>query len=158
MSKNCNAIDSKDVTYIIENPWEISEYEWSLQDKSSLERTHWYILTRLEIAKNGGFLRIWKTTEQQPIAILGCLKTGNHEFETFFIASNHMKDHTLKISFEMRDMLREQAVNFKGYTCYLYSISNHPNQINWFKFLGFTYKPEKDTGLRRYFEYVASKS
>ncbi|GGD33323.1 hypothetical protein [Flavobacterium orientale] len=155
MSKNCDVIDSSDVTYIIENPWDVSEYEWNLQDKSDLEGTHLFILNKLKIASNGGFSRMWKTSDQKPIAILGCLKIGDKEFETFFIASKHMQDHTLKISFEMRDMLREQSVNFKGYTCYLYSISNHPNQMKWFKFLGFINKPERDTGLNRYFEYVS---
>jgi hypothetical protein len=155
MPKNFDIIDSKDVTYIIENPWDVSEYEWNLQDKSDLERTHLFILNKLKIASNGGFSRIWKTSDQKPIAILGCLKIGDKEFETFFIASKHMQDHTLKISFEMRDMLRDQSVNFKGYTCYLYSISNHPNQMKWFKFLGFINKPERDTGLNRYFEYFS---
>jgi hypothetical protein len=78
-----------------------------------------HILNELKIAENGGVSRIWRTAEQKPIAILGCLKREEKKYETFFVASKHMQDHTLKISFEMRDMLREQSIIFRGYTCYL---------------------------------------
>ena len=158
MANNCDVIDSEDILYILENPWTISEKEWNLYEKSQIDQSHFYVENQLKLAANGGYSRIWKTEDNEPIAILGCLKKEDQKFETFFVASKHMEKYTLKISFEMRDLLREQAALFKGYTCYLYSISDHPHQITWFKFLGFTYIPERNTGVKRYFEYVSPKS
>lgn len=157
MALNSSNILSEDIIYILENPWDISQKEWSLYEKSQIERSHLYILDQLKIAENGGVSRIWRTAEQKPIAILGCLKREEKKFETFFVASKHMEDHALKISFEMRDLLREQSTVFKDSTCFLYSTSDHPNQITWFKFMGFTYIPERNTGLSRYFEYNSPK-
>lgn len=157
MSKNSTDIVSEDIMYILENPWNISEKEWNLYEKNHIERSHLYILNQLKAAEHGGMSKIWRTAEQKPIAILGCLKREEKKFETFFVASKHMEGNGLKISFEMRDLLREQSTIFKDCTCFLYSASDHPNHITWFKFMGFTYIPEKNAGLTRYFEYVSAK-
>jgi hypothetical protein len=66
-----------------------------------------------------------------------------------------MEQHALKLSFDMRRILKEQALVHRGCTCGLYSEAAHPNQISWFRFLGFTYIPEGNRGTTRYFEYVA---
>ena len=158
MANNCDVIDSEDILYILENPWTISEKEWNLYEKSQIDQSHFYVENQLKLAANGGYSRIWKTEDNEPIAILGCLKKEDQQFQTFFVASKHMEKHALKISFEMRDLLREQSTIFKGHTCYLRSYSNHSHQIKWFKFLGFTYIPEKNTGLQRYFEYISPSS
>jgi len=158
MTNNFTDIVSEDIVYILEKPWYISEKEWNLYDKSQIERSHFYIQNELKLAKDGGFSRIWKTEDNQPIAIMGCLKKEGQKFQTFFVASKHMENHALKISFEMRDLLREQAVILRGYTCYLYSNSDHPHQITWFKFLGFNYIPERNTALEKYFEYNSPRS
>ena len=116
MAKNSTDIVSEDIIYILENPWNISEKEWNLYEKSHIERNHLYILNQLKAAENGGMSKIWRTAEQKPIAILGCLKREEKKFETFFVASKHMEGNGLKISFEMRDLLREQSTIFKDCT------------------------------------------
>lgn len=148
-------IHTEDIRYILENPWKISENEWALHLQSSPDSTLDYILSQLNLAANDGYSKIWKTENNKPIAILGCLKKDTDSFETFFVASKHMEEHALKLSFEMREILKEQAKIYKGCTCFLYSVSDHPKQINWFRFLGFTYKPEGDLGDKKYFEYVS---
>jgi len=158
MAKNYTTIESEDIIYILENPWNISEKEWNLYEKSQIESNHFHIQNQLKLAEDGGFSRIWKTEDNQPIAIMGCLKKEKQKFQTFFIASKHMENHALKISFVMRDLLREQAAILRGYTCYLYSNSDHSHQITWFKFLGFTYIPERNTSFEKYFEYISPRS
>lgn len=148
-------ISSEEILYILENPWKITENEWALHLQSSPKSTLTDIEHQLKLSKNGGYSKIWKTENNSPIAILGCLKKDEERFETFFIASKHMQEHALKLSFDMREILREQSKVIKGGTCFLYSVSDHPKQINWFRFLGFTYIPEGNLGDKRYFEYVS---
>jgi len=156
MTKMETVISSQDILYILENPWKISENEWALHLQSSPASTLSYIQNQLSLAQVDGYSKIWKTKSNNPIAILGCLKKDEDRFETFFVASKHMEEHALKLSFDMREILKDQAKIYKGCTCFLYSVSDHPKQINWFKFLGFTYKPEGNLGDKRYFEYVSN--
>jgi hypothetical protein len=158
MATSCDNIVPADILFILENPWEISKNEWHLYDHNQIQSNLLHIQSELKLAEDGGYSRIWKTEDNEPIAILGCLKKEDQQFQTFFVASKHMEKHALKISFEMRDLLREQSTIFKGHTCYLRSYSNHSHQIKWFKFLGFAYIPEKNTGLQKYFEYVSPNS
>lgn len=155
MSNLLDEIGTKDVLYILDNPWKLTESEWSLQNQSLFETTLSDILNRLNRSVNDAYAKIWRTSNDEPIAILGCYKIDHITYETFFIASHHMEEHALKLSFEMRNILRIQATGYKGCTCRLYSTSDHPSQITWFRFLGFKYKPEGDLGTTRYFEYKA---
>ncbi len=155
MSNLPDDIETKDVLYILDHPWSLTESEWRLQDKSLFETTLSDILHRLNRSVTDAYAKIWRTSNDEPIAILGCYKIDDITYETFFIASQHMEEHALKLSFEMRNILREEAHGYKGCTCRLYSTSDHPSQMTWFRFLGFKYKPEGDLGTTRYFEYKA---
>lgn len=148
-------ISFNDISYILDNPWKISQGEWRLAAKKDKEDTLLYIQERLQLARTDGYSRIWKNPENEPIAILGGFKAGERKYETFFIASKHMDEHALQLSFDMRQILREQSPNYKGCTCGLYSESEHPSQISWFRFLGFSYMPNGNIGNTRYFEYVS---
>jgi hypothetical protein len=155
MSELHNEISTKDIMYILDNPWKLTESEWSLQHKSLLNDTLSDILRRLKLSFEDGYSKLWKTPNNEPIAILGGYKIQDKKYETFFIASYHMEEYALKLSFEMRNILNEKASIYKGFTCGLYSTSDHPSQITWFRFLGFKYIPEGDLGTTRYFEYKA---
>jgi hypothetical protein len=155
MPKPLNEISAIDISYILDNPWVITESEWNLQDKTSLNNMLLDISRRLKLTFEDGFSKIWKTTNNEPIAILGGYKIEPKKYETFFIASKHMKDHALQLSFDMRKILKEKATIYKGCSCGLYSTSAHPSQITWFRFLGFSYIPEGNLGNTRYFEYKA---
>lgn len=151
-----DAIRPEDIWYILENPWEVSENEWGLKDASNKENTIPLIKDRLRFAAEDGYSKIWRTNENEAIAILGGYKVGNKKYETFFIASSHMSDYALKLSFEMRKILKDKSNSYKGCSCGIYSSSDHPSQITWFRFLGFEYKPEGDRGNSRYFEHKSS--
>lgn len=148
-------IQREDIAYILDNPWAISEKEWGFGDPDMRDSMIAVVLLRLEKTRENGYSRIWKTQEGLPIALLGAYQTGDRRLETFFLASEHMQEHALKISFQMRRILRELEPVYAGYTCGLYSGSEHPNQVNWFRFLGFRYIPEGNRGRERYFEYVS---
>lgn len=147
-------IDSKDITYILENPWNITESEWELAD-SNRETELSNILGYLELTVADGYSKIWKTADNKPIALLGGFKVADKKYETFFIASKHMDEHSLKISFDMRKILKEKSAQYKDCTLGIYSTSDHPHQITWFRFIGFKYVPEGNNGKARYFEYAA---
>jgi hypothetical protein len=99
--------------------------------------------------------KIWRTPNKEPIAILGGYKFKDKIYETFFVASAHMEAQALKLSFDMCTILKKQATLYTGFTCAIYSESNHPSQMSWFRFLGFTYVPEGNLGNTKYFEYKA---
>ncbi len=157
MSETPPEIRPEDIRYILEQPWEISAHEWGLQEKKAVDGKLVYLQDYLALSHVDGYAKLWRTQQQEPIALLGGYKVGDKKYETFFIASKHMQEHAMRLSFEMRTLLKEKAAEYKGCTCGLYSTANHPSQISWFRFLGFTYLPAKNLGARRYFEYVAPK-
>ncbi len=155
MTEPHHEIEPKYISYILDNPWKISQGEWRLTDEKDKEVTLLFIMERLRMTDSDGYSKLWKTESDEPIAILGGFKVGERKYETFFVASKHMEDHALRLSFDMRQILREQAPRHKGCTCGLYSESEHPSQISWFRFLGFNYMPQGNIGNTRYFEYVS---
>jgi hypothetical protein len=155
MYKSYNEISTNDISYILDNPWSLTENEWGLQDKNLKNSIYSDIIRRLKLAMADGYSKIWKTSNKEPIAILGGYKIEDKKYETFFIASTHMDAHALQLSFDMRTIIKEKALLYKGCTCGLYSTSDHPSQITWFRFLGFRHIPEEDLGKTRYFEYKA---
>ena len=158
MSEFYNDIATQDITYILENPWQLTESEWRLQDPHLRASTFSDIIRRLKLCLETGYTKLWKTPNEEPIAILGGYKIADTTYETFFIASSHMEDYALKLSFDMRNLLAEKATIHKGGTCRLYSTSDHPSQMTWFRFLGFKHVPEKDVENTRYFEYKAPRA
>ena len=154
MADQNTKIEVSDILYILDHPWKITEKEWQLSTgtrKQSLD----YINKHLELSHVDGYSQIWRTADQKPIAILGGFKSGDRQYETFFVASIHMNDYALKLSFEMRMILKQQSARYKGCMCKLYSTSEHPKQFTWFRFLGFKHNPEGDVGNTRCFEYMA---
>jgi hypothetical protein len=147
-------IETADICYILDHPWDITESEWRLSE-GNREQSLDYITKHLQLSREDGYSQSWKTPDQRPIAILGGFRAGEALFETFFVASRHMEDHALELSFEIRTILKEQAVKYLGCTCRLYSTSDHPKQLSWFRFLGFKHISANDIGNTRYFEYVA---
>ncbi len=155
MYKMCSDISSQNILYIFNNPWYLTENEWALMNDKLIENARDYVVNQLERCSKDGFSKIWVTPENQPIAILGFYSVGKKKYETFFIASKHMEACALKISFDLRELLKKETSNYKGCTCVIRSASEHPGQISWFKFLGFTYDPKGNTGNTRYFKYVS---
>ncbi|MFD2203344.1 hypothetical protein [Shivajiella indica] len=151
-----DSISSDDILYILNNPWKLTESEWGLKENNFIDFYSTYIKNKLDTSNQDGFSKIWKTSNGQAIAILGFYKVGEKKYETFFVASHHMDEFGLKISFDLRNILKEKTLNYPGCTCGLYSASDHPKQIPWFKFIGFNYVPEENRGKQRYFEYVSS--
>ena len=155
MSKLPKGITLSDISYILNNPWKISAKEWDIDNESSQRAALSLILKRLNSTLADGYSKIWRTPNNKPIAILGGYKFEDKTYETFFIASKHMDEHALKLSFDMRQILKEQSPFYKGCKCAIYSESNHPKQMTWFRFLGFKYVPEGNIGNTKYFEYVS---
>lgn len=149
-----NEISAKDILYILDNPWKVSEGEWGLEGESKQDTILSNILKLLTLTVDGGYSKIWKTQDNMPIAILGAYKVMDKKYQTFFIASKYMDEYALNVSFDMRRILKDLSSQYPGCTCGLYSTSNHPNQIRWFKFLGFTYESKGNIGNARYFEYI----
>ncbi len=156
MYQICNDISSNDILYVLNNPWYLTESEWGLQDKKNIENTYDVVVNKLNLCDIDGFSKIWKTSDGQPIAVLGFYVIGIKKYETFFIASKHMDAHALKISFDLREILKAEISNYKGCTCVINSTSDHPKQITWFKFLGFRYEPKGNIGNTRYFELTST--
>jgi hypothetical protein len=149
-------IGREDIKYIISNPWSISIKEWQLDDPSTHDTTMQTIDQRLEVAKTDGFAKIWKNEEQLPIALLGFYNVGYKIYETFFIASALMDMNGRKVTVDLRKLLQEkEATDYRNCRCRLYSQSDHPKQIEWFKFIGFEYFPMYNRGDVHYFEYVS---
>ena len=155
MSELQNEIRPKDVSYILDNPWEKLKWEWKLSNKSERQETLQFIQDRLKLTQSGGYSKIWKTPENDPIAIVGGYKVGDKKYETFFVASNHMDEYAMKLSFDMRKILKEISVKFKGCSCGQYSEADNTDRISWYLFLGLKYKPEGNIGNMRYFEYTS---
>ena len=156
MSTKNEIISPSDLTFILQHPWSLTEGEWELSDADGLEKSLTYVIQRLKSAEKDGFNYIWKTPENEAIAVLGFYLIAPKKYETFFIASKHMDKHALKITGELKKILKEETMNYKGCSCRLYSVSNHPNQVRWFTFLGFTYMPDKNIGASKYFEYTST--
>ncbi len=148
-------ISSSDILFILKNPWYLTESEWSLIDNKFIENALDYVVNQLKLCDKDGFSKMWVTHDNQPIAILGFYSVGRKKYETFFIASKHIDEFALKISFDLRELLKKETLNYKGCTCVIRSASEHPAQISWFKFLGFIYEPKGNIGNTRYFKYVS---
>ncbi len=142
-----------DILYVLENPWQISKDEWELQDNNDLERIFQYITKRLDLSKRDGFANIWRTNENNPIGILGCYRVEDKVYESFYFASKYMEEYAIMVTLDMRKILRKQASIYKDSKCILYSASNHPKQIAWFRLLGFKNVPEKNIDSARCFEF-----
>ena len=149
-------ISDADIMYILNNTWEKSKPEWLLADESEKQQTLDFIKNRLRSTLAGGYSKIWKTQNNEPIGILGAYKIDIDRYETFFICSKHMEEHSLKLSFDMRTILRDLAVKYKGYALGQYAEVHRTDQRSWFRFLGFTYKPEGNVANRLYFEFVSA--
>ena len=157
VSEQQEEILTEDIVYILENPWEKSRGEWLLANESERQQTLEYLKGRLEMTKPDGFSKMWKTPDGLPIALLGAFKAGEKRFETFLICSAHMEEHSIKVSFDMRKILKELSLKYKGFSLGQYAESHRSDRISWFRFLGFQPKPEGDIGSTRYFEFVSSK-
>lgn len=148
--------NKEDIIYILENPWDLTKSEWSVQNENDLNNTLSFIENKLDASHADGFLQVWKTLEGQTIAILGFYNVGQKIYETIFIASKYMDDYALKISLDLRDVLqKKESTVYKGCACRLYSTSDHPKQVRWFNFIGFQYLPHRNVGNSKYFEYIS---
>lgn len=153
---SCEQINLSDIHFILQHPWEVSAWEFELKEGERFEDTTEYIQTKLSLAEADGFVQCWKTEDGLPIAILAFYNAGVKKYETLFIASVQMELHGLKITRACRDLLKQKATtSFKGCSCRLYSSSNHPKQIKWFEFIGFSYLPSQNIGNCRCFGYVS---
>lgn len=158
MSKQHDKITEQDISYILNNPWKFTAYEWKLHNELDKIRALKYLIEKVELSRTGGYSKIWKTQNNLPLAFLGAYKVGDIKLGGYFVASKHMEEeeHSLKVSFEMRKIIKEQSYNYKGWTLGLYSESKHiKNQLSWLRFLGFKYTPDGNRGNTRYFEYVS---
>ena len=148
-------IPDEDLWFILNNPWSISEVEWRLRDENSRKTMFSYIQELLASTLGGGYSKIWRTTSNEPIAILGCYKVSEKKYTTFLVCSHHYDAHAMKLSFEMRKTLKDTSVHYKGCTVGIYSSSEHSHLLTWLRFLGFKYLPEGNNGDWRYFEYMS---
>jgi len=158
MFKLSDEITKKNLSYILNNPWEFTHYEWKLHNERNKKNALVYLIKRAELTRNGGYSKIWRTSNNLPLAILGAYKVNDSKLEGFFVASKHMEedDHALKVTFNMRQVLKEESNKYKGYTFGLYSESKKiDNQMSWLRFLGFKYVPDGNSGSIRYFEYIS---
>ena len=155
MSELQNEISSKDISYILNNPWEKLKWEWKLEDESEREETLQFIKDRLKLTQQGGYSKIWRTPDDKPLAIFGGYKVGDKKYATFFVSSKHMEENGMKLSFEMRQIAKELALQFKGCSIGQFSEADDTDRISWYLFLGYKYKPEGNVGNMRYFEYVS---
>ena len=158
MAETQPEITSEDLWYVLKNPWSISEIEWRIRDENNRNAMFSYIQELLEKARGDGYSTIWRTDNGEPIAILGGYKIDEKKYTTFLICSHHYEEHVMKLSFEMRQTLKETAARYKGYTISILSVSQHPSLFTWLRFLGFTYLPEGNMGDWRYFEFVTPAS
>jgi len=150
-----SVISDSDIWYILENPWEKSKGEWLLGSDSERQRTLEFINNRLKSTRPDGFSKLWKTEDNEPIAILGAFKAGDKKYETFLICSRHMEEYSLKISFDMRKILKELSLKHKGCSLGQYAEAGNTDQVSWFRFLGFTYQPKGNRGNTPYYEFKA---
>jgi hypothetical protein len=146
-------IRDSDIVYILENPWEKSKGEWLLSTEEERLGTLRYIQGRLELTQNDGYVRMWKTSSGDPIALLGAFRAGEKRYETFLICSHLMEEHGITLSFDMRKILKELSIRYQGCICGQYARAGNTAQISWFRFLGFKPKPDGNRGEQLYFEY-----
>ena len=117
-----------------------------------------FLNEKLAQSREGGYSKIWKTTNKLPLALMGAYVVGDKKLEGFFVASKLMDErkHSLKITFELRQLLKEQTYIYKGWTLGLYSESKQvENQLSWLRLIGFQYTPSGNRGNTRYFEYTS---
>lgn len=157
MVESYSEITDEDLWFILNNPWSVSEYEWRLRDENNRKSMFKYIQELLQKADEDGYKRMWKTPEGEPISILGCYKMSEKKYTTILVSSTHYEKYAMNLSFEMRSILKEKAVKYKGHSLGMYTNSDHPHLFTWLRFLGFTYKPESDNADYKYFEIVAPK-
>ncbi len=155
MSEQHKEISSTDIMYILENPWEKLQWEWKLADDNERRETLQFIKGRLKLTQEGGYSKIWKTPDDEPLAIVGGYKVGDKKYATFFVSSKHMEKYGMQISFDMRKIAKELATQFKGCSISQYAEVDDTDRISWYRFLGYKHKPERDIGNRLYFEYAA---
>ena len=151
-------ISESDITYILENPWRFTDFEWRLYDERDKMRASIFLNEKLAQSREGGYSKIWKTTNKLPLALMGAYVVGDKKLEGFFVASKLMDErkHSLKITFELRQLLKEQTYKYKGWTLGLYSESKQvENQLSWLRLIGFQYTPSGNRGNTRYFEYTS---
>ena len=148
-------ISSEDILYILENPWEKLQWEWKLANESERQETLQFIKDRLKLSQHGGYSKIWKTPDNEPLAIFGGYKVGDTKYATFFISSNHMEKYGIKISFDMRKIARDLVAQFRGCSTGQYADLDDTDRISWYRFLGYKHKPEGDIGNKRHFEYAS---
>lgn len=158
MSKSINEITEKNLSYILNNPWKFTNYEWKLHNKYNVQTALDQITERVELTRKGGFAKIWYTQHNLPLVIFMAFKVSDTKLECYLVASKHMEedDQALKVTFDMRKVLEEQSYNYKGCTLAVYSQSREiDKQMSWLRFIGFKYMPEGNVGNSRYFEYVS---
>ena len=155
MSEQHDEISSADIMYILENPWEKLKWEWKLDNESERQETLQFIKDKLKWSQQGGYAKLWKTPEGEPLAIVGGFKVGDKKYSTFFVSSKHMETYGMQISFDMRQIAKELAVQFKGCSISQYAEADDTDRISWDRFLGYKHKPEGDNGTFRYFEYAS---
>ena len=115
-----------------------------------------FLTEKVALTRQGGYSKIWKTPDGLPLALMGAYIVGEKKLEGFFVASKHMDEekHALKITFELRQLLKEQCYVYKGWTLGLFSESKDvENQLSWLRLIGFQYTPTGNRGATRYFEY-----
>ena len=147
-------ISDTDLWYLLNHPWAISRAEWRLGDENSKKTMFTYIRDLLGQTEDEGYAYLWKTQQNEPIAVLGCYAVSEKNFTTFLVCSHHYEVHAMDLSFQMRKTLKEKAKDYKGCTLGIYSSSEHPHLFTWLRFLGFTHLPQGDKGEWRYFEYT----
>lgn len=155
MSEQHDEISSADIMYILENPWEKLQWEWELDNESERQETLQFIKERLKLTQQDGYSKIWKTPDDEPLAIVGGYKVGDKKYATFFISSKHMETYGMQISFNMRKIAKELALQFKGCSISQYAEADDTDRISWYRFLGYKHKPEGDIGNKLYFEYAS---
>jgi hypothetical protein len=155
MAKQHDEISSRDIMYILENPWEKLQWEWKLADDDERQETLQFIKDRLKLTQQGGYSKIWKTPDDEPLAIFGGFKVEDKKYATFFISSKHMEEYGMQLSFEMRKIAKELVEQFKGCSTGQYAEVNDTDRISWYRFLGYKHNPEKDIGNELYFEYAS---
>jgi hypothetical protein len=155
MSELQNEITSKDIMYILNNPWEKLKGSWKLSNKSELQETLQYVKNLLKSSQLDGYYKIWKTPDNNPIAIIGGYKIGDKKYKTYFVTSKHMDKYGMKLSFDIRKILKELSVQFRGCSFSHYVEADNTDRISWFLFLGLKYKSEGNIGNTRYFEYIS---
>ena len=153
MAAVINGISQEDIMFILNNPWKTTAAEWSLDDQEAIDKAYENVKAYLKSSVEDGYARLWKTVLGEPIAMLCGFKVAEKTYETIFLASRHMEDSALKISFDMRKILKQKSLEYRGCKLRIYSTSDHSHQITWFRFLGFKYSPESDDGNTRVFEY-----